>query len=88
MGKPIHFINQESVIYEHAGRKVKVTSQAMGFSFGPPFSFVWNRPLNVRVQHEDGSEQRIPIIDKTRVIQILILIVGLLGVFVLSRTNR
>ncbi len=88
MGKPIHFVNQESVLYEHAGRKVKVTSQALGFSFGPPFSFVWNRPLYVRVQNEDGSEQRIPVIDKTRILQILILMVGLLGVFVLSRSNK
>jgi len=50
----------------------KVTPQAQAFSVRFPFGgFVWNRPTAVLVERDD-STQRIPIINVTRVAQIVL----------------
>ena len=40
---------------------------------------VWNRPLAVIVEDADGNRQILPVIDRTRQLQILIFAAGFLG---------
>ena len=40
---------------------------------------VWNRPLAVIVEDADGNRQILPVIDRTRQLQILIFTAGFLG---------
>ena len=50
----------------------RVTPQAQAFSVRFPFGgFVWNRPTAVLVERDDVT-QRIPIVDVTRVAQIVL----------------
>jgi hypothetical protein len=50
----------------------RITPQAQTFSLRFPFGgFVWNRPTAVLVERDDGT-QRIPIVDVTRVVQIVL----------------
>ena len=50
----------------------KITPQAQAFSVRFPFGgFVWNRPIAVLVERDDGT-QRIPIVNVTRVVQIVL----------------
>jgi hypothetical protein len=41
--------------------------------------FIWNRPLAVIVEGRDGDRQVLPIIDRTRQLQIAIFTAGLVG---------
>lgn len=41
--------------------------------------FVWNRPLAVRVQAADGSQQVLPVEDITRITQLSLVGLGLVG---------
>ena len=50
----------------------RVTPQAQAFSVRFPFGgFVWNRPTAVLVERDDVT-QRIPIVDVTRVAQVVL----------------
>lgn len=50
----------------------EVTPQSQSITVRLPFvGFVWNRPLAVKVV-ADGGEERIPIVDATRVAQVAI----------------
>ena len=50
----------------------RITPQAQAFSLRFPFGgFVWNRPTAVLVER-DGETRRIPIVDATRVAQIVL----------------
>ena len=50
----------------------RITPQAQAFSLRFPFGgFVWNRPTAVLVER-DGETRRIPIVDVTRVAQIVL----------------
>ena len=49
---------------------------------------VWNRPTSVLTVYPDGSEVVTPVPDVTRRIQIMIWGFGLLGVLLLSFSNR
>jgi hypothetical protein len=50
----------------------RLTPQAQAFSLRFPFGgFVWNRPTAVLVERGDAT-QRIPIVDVTRVVQIVL----------------
>ena len=50
----------------------RVTLQTQTFTFRLPFGgMVWNRPSAVLVERDDGT-QRIPIVDVTRVVQIVL----------------
>lgn len=52
----------------------RITPQAQAFSVRFPFGgFVWNRPTAVLVERDDRTE-RIPIVDVTRVAQIVFFI--------------
>jgi hypothetical protein len=52
-------------------RKITLQSQSLMVRV-PTFGWVWNRPVAVLIDPEDGVSpvQRIPIIDATRIIQI------------------
>ena len=50
----------------------RITPQAQAFRLSFPFGgFVWNRPTAVLVER-DGETQRMPIVDVTRVVQIVL----------------
>lgn len=52
---------------------------------------IWNRPLSVLETSPDGDEQVIRIYDVTRIAQILLLSIGVLGsllIWLLFRTNQ
>ncbi len=49
-----------------------------GFSGG----LVWNRPGGVFVKRSDGTETELPIRDETRIAQVTLLGLGILGTFV------
>jgi hypothetical protein len=52
----------------------RITPQAQAFSLRVPFGgLVWNRPTAVLVERDDGT-QRIPIVDVTRVAQIVLFV--------------
>lgn len=40
---------------------------------------IWNRPMAVIVEEQDGARQVLPIVDQTRQLQITILIAGIIG---------
>ncbi len=71
-----------------AGKKqvAVVTKSHRLRSFGFPFLVRWDRPAGILVQDADGSENMMPIIDLTRVIQISIFGLAFLVLFALSRT--
>ncbi len=46
---------------------------------GVPGGFIWNRPLAVRVQTGSGPAQTLPVRDVTRLAQLLVVGLGLLG---------
>jgi len=50
--------------------------------------FHWRRPSAVVVQHQNGSDEVIPIQDATRRAQLLLLGIGLLGSFLIWLLNR
>jgi len=55
----------------------RITPQAQAFSLRFPFGgFVWNRPTAVLVERDDLT-QRLPIVDVTRVMQIVLFGLGL-----------
>ena len=55
-------------------------SQAVKFTLpGSRGGLIWNRPVSVLVQGEDGSEQALPVVDVTRIVQLALLGIGLAG---------
>ena len=63
---------------------VTVTPQSQAFTVrGSHGGWVWNRPVGVLVQRSEGEEERIPIVDVTRMAQLglfgLSLVFALLG---------
>ncbi|MGD8398023.1 MAG: hypothetical protein PVG11_04145 [Anaerolineae bacterium] len=79
-------------IETHTGEAVKAgdvevipESQALTLRW-PGGGFVWNRPLAVRVKHGD-QEERVPIVDITRVSQVALLtLIAVLSAVVLLRS--
>lgn len=59
----------------HAGgRKITPFSQALILSFpGMPGGLIWNRPVSVLVREPDGSEIVIPVVDRTRQVELALL---------------
>ena len=90
MAKPVIFENRESIILDQPGKQIRVISQALGFSFGPPFSLVWNRPMAVKIRLAGGEEVVLPVRDMTRIFQVGILLIGLVGITALYflKNNR
>lgn len=70
-------------------QKITPVSQVVRLRFpGMQGGLVWNRPHSVRVQAADGSERVLPVDDVTRLTQLSLLALGLLGgllVWLISR---
>lgn len=73
-----------------AGRN-KITPFSQAFKLILPRSIgglIWNRPVSVLVQRDDGSEQVLPVVDVTRVAQLALLGFGLAGGFLFWLIKR
>lgn len=64
-----------------AGRnKITPFSQAIKLILpGSRGGLVWNRPVSVLVQGADGGEQVLPVVDVTRIAQLALFGIGLVG---------
>lgn len=70
-------------------RRMVVRSHAIQLSL--PFvkgGVVWNRPFAVQVQEGNGQEQSLPVVDVTRIAQLLILAAGLMAASFVWRKTR
>jgi hypothetical protein len=65
-----------------AGMTVTPQTQALVIHFGAHGGLVWNRPVAVVVER-DGQTERIPIVDITRLVQVILLGVSILAVMFL-----
>ena len=60
--------------------KITPVSQSLRLQIpGLPGGLIWNRPVAVRVRLPVGPEETLPIWDMTRVFQLLVVGLGLLG---------
>ena len=57
----------------HFSQAVKLTLP------GSRGGLIWNRPVSVLIQGEDGSEKVLPVVDVTRIAQLALLGIGLAG---------
>lgn len=79
-----------------AAGNAKVTPIAQVFRLQPPglqVGLIWNRPIAIQVEREDGSQELIPIYDVTRLSQIILagLVAGTLifwGLFKIIRRKQ
>jgi hypothetical protein len=70
-------------------QKVTVISSALRFQLpGLAAGFMWNRPTAIRVQTEGAGEVTLPVIDETRRLEILLLVIGIAGSILLSALLR
>ncbi|HJW89813.1 MAG TPA: hypothetical protein VJ436_04145 [Anaerolineales bacterium] len=61
-------------------KKITPYSQAVKLILpGARGGLVWNRPSSVLVQGDDGSQQVLPVVDLTRIAQLILLGIGLAG---------
>jgi hypothetical protein len=73
---------------------VKITPIARALHIQLPIikgGFIWNRPASMVVQTGEGEEQVMPVVDVTRLAQVLLLGVGLFGgllIWALFRRGR
>jgi hypothetical protein len=76
----IHWENQVGQPFSANGVTITPISQAIQIRHSSSSGgLIWNRPVSVVVQTPEGQEQIIPIHDETRIRQIAILGIGLLG---------
>ena len=71
--------------------KTKITpfSQAVKFMLpGSRGGLIWNRPVSVLVQGDDGSEYVLPVVDVTRIAQLALLGIGLAFGILFPLINR
>jgi hypothetical protein len=69
----------------------KITPVSQSIKLIPPGAkggLIWNRPLSVLVEGADGSERVLPVIDVTRIAQLVLLAMGLAIGMTLWRTKR
>ena len=58
--------------------KITPFSQAVKLMLpGSRGGLIWNRPYSVLVQGDDGSEQVLPVVDVTRIAQLILIGIGL-----------
>lgn len=70
----------------HSG-SLRLTPYAQSVTFHPPGAqggLIWNRPVSVLARLPDGSEVSLPVRDVTRLWQIGLLALGLLGALLLQ----
>ena len=73
-----------------AGRN-KITPFSQAFKITLPRSMgglIWNRPVSVLVEGDDGSEEVLPVVDVTRIVQLVMLGFGLAGGFLFWLVKR
>jgi hypothetical protein len=68
------------------GTQISFQSRAISLTL-PGFGFVWNRPTTVLTRSSDGREQTLAVRDVTRLVQVLVLTLGLAGA-ILIRLKR
>lgn len=70
-------------------QKITVISSALRFQLpGLAAGFMWNRPTAVRVQTEGAGEVKLPVVDETRQLEILLLVVAIAGSILISALLR
>lgn len=71
---PLRLETRAGKITHTNGRNITPFSQALILGFpGMPGGLIWNRPVSVLVREPDGSEIVIPVIDRTRQIELTLL---------------
>lgn len=78
--------NLASQPVESGGRRITLHTQA--FRIGEPFipfGLLWHRPSAVSVQEPDGTHYTIPVVDITRIAQIALIGIGLIGAILIGR---
>jgi hypothetical protein len=78
-GEPIQFGSRRMVVRSHA------IQLSLPFIKG---GIVWNRPFALQVQEGDGQEQTLPVVDVTRIAQVLILAAGVMAAIFVRRKIR
>jgi hypothetical protein len=70
-------------------QKVTVISSALRFQLpGLAAGFMWNRPTAVRVQTEGAGEVMLPVVDETRQLEILLIVLGIISSILISALLR
>ena len=69
--------------------KITPFSQAVKLILpGTTGGLIWNRPVSVLVQGDDGSQQVLPVVDVTRIAQLALLGIGLVSGILLLLIKR
>ena len=79
------FITQEGKPLQVGSQTITVISRALRIL--PHWGFggvVWNRPVSVKIQTASGVEHILPVVDETRLQQLIILAFGLAGAILIS----
>jgi hypothetical protein len=50
----------------------------------PGFELIWHRPVSIRVQSDDMTAKVLPVVDITRLAQIMLLAVGCVGALIIT----
>jgi hypothetical protein len=72
--------NLPGVSIQAGTNRITPFSQAVKLMLpGSRGGLIWNRPVSVLVQGDNGSEQVLPVVDVTRMAQLALLGIGLAG---------
>lgn len=75
-----HIQTKESQPLDWNGQKIHTVSQVFSLNAGPVLRFVWNQPVAVKIHKSGGTITTLPIRDVTLLAQILLILLGLIGV--------
>ena len=85
----IHVENRAGSIIQAGDNQIMPISQAIRLQIpGLSGGLIWNRPVSVVVTAPDGQEQVLPIRDVTRIAQLAILGMAVVGSFLYWRASR
>lgn len=85
----IHVENMTGRSIQAGAHNIVPVSQSVRLQVpGLPVGLIWNRPVSVVVTTPDGQEQVLPIRDATRIAQLTIFGVAVLGSFLFWRASR
>jgi hypothetical protein len=89
LDKLIQVENRAGSIIQAGENRIMPVSQAIRLQIpGLPGGLIWNRPVSVVVTAPDGQEQVLPIRDITRLAQLTILGMAVVGSFLYWRVSR
>jgi hypothetical protein len=87
--KFIQVENRAGRIIEAGHHQIMPVSQAVRLQIpGLPGGLIWNRPISVVVTTPDGQEQILPIRDVTRIAQLTLIGMAVVGSFLFWRASR